>query len=236
MDRERGNRLLSFGIPQVLTAVRIVLAGSSLSAAITGQLYLAASLITYGAVTDGLDGIAARKLRGVTEFGGLFDYFADYLCYIVAPWILSTRLVPEVSNPLASLALGLPLLAGAVRYARNSLLLRTEDFGRVGFPGLGTVFYAFLIVAWAFLELRDSRAHIVLLVGVPVLSVLMITPVRYPKLIASRLFFFPVLFGLLLMPLVLTQYLAVLTLVLVAAYVVLGPVVIRSGLRAEVRQ
>ncbi len=236
MDGERSKGFLSFGIPQLFTAARIILAGWSLSASIAGQLHLAASLITFGAITDGLDGITARKLRSATEFGALFDYFADYLCYIVAPWILSTRLLPDAWSPFASLALGFPLLAGAVRYARNSLLLRTEDFEQVGFPGLGTVFYAVLIVAWVFLELAGGQAHIVLSIVVPVLSVLMVTPVRYPKLVTSRVFFFPVLLGLLLMPFVLTKYLAALTLVLVAAYVVFGPVVIRAGQRAGVKQ
>jgi len=234
--RAMGNRFLSFGIPQLLTAARVILAGWALSAAIAGQLHLAASLITFGAVTDGLDGIAARKLRSATEFGALFDYFADYLCYIVAPWVLSSSLLPEGSSPLAALALGTPLLAGAVRYARNGLLLRTEDFEQLGFPGLGTVFYAFVVVAWVFLDLGRNRADTALILSVPVLCVLMVTPVRYPKLVASKLVFFPVLLGLLLMPFVLTRYLATLTLVLVGAYVVFGPVVFRAGVRAEVSQ
>jgi CDP-diacylglycerol--serine O-phosphatidyltransferase len=236
MDRKRSNAFLSFGIPQLFTAARIILAGWALSASIANQLQLAASLITFGAVTDGLDGIAARKLRSVTEFGALFDYFADYLCYIVAPWILSTKLLPDVSSPLAGLALGLPLLTGAVRYARNGRLVRTEDFEQVGFPGLGTVFYACLIVGWTFLGLAGNQMNTVLCLVVTALCVLMVTPVRYPKLVTSKLVFFPVLLGLLLMPLVLTKYLAALTLVLVGAYVVLGPVVLRAGARAEVRQ
>jgi len=236
MDRERSNRLLSFSIPQLFTSTRIILAGWALSASIGGQPHLAASLITLGAVTDALDGIAARKLRTVSEFGGLFDYFADYLCYIVAPWILSSTLLPEGLSPLGSLALGLPLLAGAVRYARNGLLLRTENFEQVGFPGLGTVFYACLIVSWVFFGLGGDRASVALCLVVPVLSVLMITPVRYPKLVASKAIFFPVLLGLLLMPFILTKYLAAISLVLVTAYVVFGPFVIRSVVRAEVRQ
>ncbi len=236
MDRERSKVFLSFGIPQLFTAARIILAGWALSASIAGQLHLAASLITFGVVTDALDGITARKLRSATEFGALFDYFADYLCYIVAPWILSTRLLPGVSSPLACLALGFPLLAGAVRYARNGPLVRSEDFEQVGFPGLGTVFYACLIVAWVFLDLSGDAAGIILCLVVPALGVLMVTPVRYPKLVTSKFVFFPVLLGLLLMPFVLTKYLAVLTLALVAAYVVFGPLVIRAGARAELRQ
>jgi phosphatidylserine synthase len=132
--------------------------------------------------------------------------------------------------------LGLPLLAGAVRYSRNGLLLRSEDFAQVGFPGLGTVFYAFLVVAWVFLGWAGERSTVSLALAVPILSVLMVTPVRYPKLVTSRCVFFPILLGLLLMPFALTKYLAALCLVLVSAYVVLGPFVIKSATRAEVRQ
>jgi len=236
MDREKSSAFISLGIPQFLTSARIVLAGWALSASISGHPHLAASLITYGAVTDALDGIAARKLKAATEFGALFDYFADYLCYIVAPWILSTRINPDTTSPLASLALGLPLLAGAVRYARNGLLLRTEDFEQIGFPGLGTVFYACLIVAWVFLGLQGSEMSLVLSVVVMAFGLLMVTPIRYPKLVTSKLVFFPVLLGLLLMPFVLTKYLAALTLFLIGAHVVFGPLVLRAVVRAEARQ
>jgi phosphatidylserine synthase len=44
----------------------------------------AATLITLGFITDGIDGPVARKLGVSSEFGASHDYFANYLCYIVA--------------------------------------------------------------------------------------------------------------------------------------------------------
>ncbi|RPI23653.1 MAG: radical SAM protein [Acidobacteria bacterium] len=228
MDRERTNAFLSFGIPQVFTAARILLAGWALSAAARGEAHLAATLIIYGTVTDALDGKLARRLGSTSEFGGLFDYFADYFCYIVAPWFLSTSLLPQGLNPVLTLSLGLPLLAGAVRYARNGLLLRTENFEQVGFPGLGTVFYTNLITAWVFLGSNTNRlGALVLGLVVPMFSVLMVSPVRYPKLVTSKLVCLPVLLGLIVMPFFLTRYLATLALILVSAYVLVGPFVMR---------
>ncbi len=43
---------------------------------------VAATFITLGAVTDGLDGWAARRLGVSSPFGALFDYFCDYLCFV----------------------------------------------------------------------------------------------------------------------------------------------------------
>ena len=73
-------------VPQLLTATRVVLGTYALMAALDGHLYVAATLISLGAVTDGLDGLAARWLNAASSFGALFDYFADYLCYVIAPY------------------------------------------------------------------------------------------------------------------------------------------------------
>ena len=49
-------------IPHLFTGGRLMLGTAALIAAIEGQLYVAATLVTLGAVTDGLDGFAARRL------------------------------------------------------------------------------------------------------------------------------------------------------------------------------
>ena len=148
--------MLRFVLPQAITASRIVLGGSALYAAAFHRPGLAATLITLGAVTDGLDGPLARRLGVSSEFGALFDYFADYLCYIVAPVALSLLIAGESAGPFSLIALGFPLLTGAIRYSRNAGLLRTEAFDDVGVPGLGTVVYAFFVVTLAFLDVGPA--------------------------------------------------------------------------------
>ena len=78
-----------FAAPQLLTASRLVIGTAALIAAIDGRLYMAATLICLGAVTDGLDGFLARRFDAASAFGALFDYFADYVCYVVAPWAMA---------------------------------------------------------------------------------------------------------------------------------------------------
>ncbi len=221
-----------FLVPQAFTASRVAFGGGALAAAIYADADLAATLITLGAVTDGLDGPIARKLGVSSDFGALFDYFADYLCYVVAPSVLSLMLLDKPYGLFSIVLLCLPLLAGAIRYARNGLRLRNEDFAEVGFPGLGTVIYGFFIVTLTFIRPEEFIPPILLnrliLCVVVIVSCLMVSPVRYPKLMKFRWISAVVLPGFVLMPFFLTRTLAAITLALGCAYTFVSPFFMRK--------
>jgi CDP-diacylglycerol--serine O-phosphatidyltransferase len=190
----------------------VALGAAAAVAALDGQFHTAAALITLGAATDLLDGALARRLDSASAFGALFDTFSDYLCFVVAPWLLTRALVATGGSLAHEAAVGLPLLTGAVRYARNSLLIVAAGREVRELPGLATVFFAFLPVAAVFLDARS-------LVGGPVLSaaltflvvtfsLLMVAPVRYPKLTRARGATAAVLVSLVLMPFFGTRILA----------------------------
>jgi len=227
VDKNPSTSRLRFVIPQAITASRIVLGGSALYAAAFHRIGLAATLITLGAVTDGLDGPLARRLGVSSEFGALFDYFADYLCYIVAPVALSLLLAGETAGPFSLVALGFPLLTGAIRYSRNAGLIKTETFDDVGIPGLGTVFFAFFIVTLAFLDpgpvIGAELLKGILISTVVAVSCLMILPVRYPRLMKFRWIAAPILLGFALMPFVYTRTLAAVALALGFVYTAISP-------------
>ncbi|MET0649521.1 MAG: CDP-alcohol phosphatidyltransferase family protein [Pyrinomonadaceae bacterium] len=217
--------------PQVLTGSRVVFGAAAVVTASDGRLYTAAALITLGAVTDVLDGLVARRLGVASAFGALFDTFTDYFCFVVAPWALTRALVAAGGGLMQEALLGLPLLTGALRYARNSLLIVARDDEVRELPGLATVFYAFLPVAVVFL---DAPA----LVGGPGLtasltflvvafSLLMVTSVRYPKLSNFRGVSAPVLVLLIVMPFAGTRILAGVMFVAGLLYVGLAPLLAR---------
>jgi CDP-diacylglycerol--serine O-phosphatidyltransferase len=174
-------------IPQVLTGTRLIFGAAALIAALDGDLWQAATLVTLGAVTDGLDGPVARALGASSPFGALFDYFSDYLCYIVAPWALARALVERLAGvgPMVEVLLALPLLTGAIRYARNGVLVTGPTQEVRDLPGLGTVFFAFVGVTAVFAEADTwlPGVHLARLVVVLVttFSIMMIVPVQYPK-------------------------------------------------------
>lgn len=216
-------------IPQVLTATRIIFGAAGIICVRNGHYHLAASLITLGAVTDVLDGLVARKLGTASPFGALFDTFTDYLCFVVAPWLLTRALVGADGNIVVEILVGLPLLTAALRYARNSLIIATQTEKVFELPGLATVFFAFLPVAATFLDagsvIGETRLTLVLTSLVAVFSVLMITAIRYPKLTRFRGLTIPVTILLIAMPFIGTQILALIMLITGLFYVGIGPFV-----------
>lgn len=218
--------------PQLMTAGRVAVGAAAIIAAFEGDLQTAAALITIGAVADGLDGHLARWLSAATPVGALFDYVADYLCFVVAPWALSRALLSGAMSPLREVLLGLPLVTGAFRYARNGVLVAGPSSDGRDLPGVGTVFYAFVPVLVVFLDLRGlasaPRLSVVLPVWVATFAILMLAPIRYPKLTrftgASPI----VLVLLVCMPFVGTRAIAAAALALGLLYIVIGPFLNRA--------
>jgi CDP-diacylglycerol--serine O-phosphatidyltransferase len=232
LTRDRRFYRLRVALPQVLTGSRVVFGAAAIIAASNGRLYTAAVLITIGGVTDILDGFLARRLGVASGFGALFDTFTDYLCFVVAPWAMCRELVGAEGNVFYEVLTGVPLLTGALRYARNSLIIARQTEAVRELPGLATVFYAFLPVVTVFLDARavvlDSILSGILTFLTVIFSFLMVTSVRYPKLTGFRAASPLVLVALLAMPFFGTRVLAGLMLIGGLLYVALGPLLIRD--------
>lgn len=227
MDLRSLPQFWRFAIPQALTGSRLAAGASALFAVILTRNDLAATLVIMFVVTDALDGPIARRLDATTEFGALFDYFADYVCYIVVPALLSIGILRHSLDALSLVILAAPLVVGGVRYARNLQLARSESFDEVGLPGLGTMFYGFFVFALVFLD-REGRIEkptlkLVLLGSVLLMSCLMLTPIRYPKLANQKFILVPVIVGLNVMPYWATEILSYCTLLLITMYVLFSP-------------
>jgi phosphatidylserine synthase len=218
-------------VPHVLTGARVPLGAAALVAAAEGALVLSATLITIGAVTDGLDGWAARRLGTTGPFGALFDYFCDYLCFVVAPWMLTRSLLATELSIVHELLLGVPLVTAALRYAQNGLTVSSTNEELRALPGLGTVFFAFLSVASVFLDASrwfDGRAFAWTITAMTVLfSALMVAPVTYPKLSAVPGASPAVMVLLACMPFLGTRLLAAIMLVAGLLYAVGAPLLVR---------
>ena len=132
-----------------VTIVRVPLGAAALLASLDGRLTAAATLITVCAVLDGVDGKVARWLAATSPFGALFDYFCDYLCFIVAPWAL-TRAVVGANGGAADAILIVPLVTGAARYARSGVIVTSRNEEVQDLPGLATMFFAFVGVVAVF--------------------------------------------------------------------------------------
>jgi CDP-diacylglycerol--serine O-phosphatidyltransferase len=219
-----------------VTIARVALGAAAVAAALGGRLTAAATLITVCAVLDGVDGKIARWLSSASPFGALFDYFCDYLCFVIAPWAL-TRVLIEVDGDLVDALLTIPLVTGAARYARSGVIVAAREHEARDLPGLATMFFAFVSVLAVFLDVRSAlapKAAAAIVIGLSlVMSLLMVVPVRYPKLTAFRGVSPTVLVLLSAMPIVGTRMIAWAAVVIGLAYVVAGPWLVRSGRRVE---
>jgi CDP-diacylglycerol--serine O-phosphatidyltransferase len=81
-------KLWRYLIPNAITATTLTFAVLSVMNSVSGHTLAAAWFALYCVLTDKLDGFAARKLKGSSEFGVQFDSFADFASFGVAPAVL----------------------------------------------------------------------------------------------------------------------------------------------------
>ncbi len=113
-------------VPNIVTAIRVVLAGFAAWLLFSGEYLAAGILIVIAALTDGLDGLLARRLKQSSLFGSIFDMVADQLLFmpclilaIIAGLFDKTdHLMPLNPYPYAVLALagGVAVFAGIGSY------------------------------------------------------------------------------------------------------------------------
>jgi phosphatidylserine synthase len=218
---------LRFAAPQVFTAIRAILGMYLIFLVAQRQVETAAIIWLFGLGTDVLDGALARRLGNCSQFGHLFDFFADFIHHVLAPAAMSLSLIEDNAGPLRLLLLSVPSPCAAMRYARKAGLSDTEFPGVPASPGLATLVYGFYVVALVFLRregvLETRTITWLLLAGAPILSVLMMARTRYPKLGAYPWILVPTLTGLLIMPFFQTAILARVMMGLVIGYVLLAP-------------
>ena len=117
---------MSLNVPNIITAVRVVLAGIIAWLLWQGEFLAAGILILIAAATDGLDGLMARRLGQSSLGGSIFDMVADELLFmpslilaIIAGLFSRTdHLMPFNPYPYAVLALagGVAVFAGIGSY------------------------------------------------------------------------------------------------------------------------
>lgn len=183
-----------YTIPNSVTAMSLLLGVGSIVTAQLGQLELAGWMIVWCGLLDVLDGLAARLLKATSTFGAEFDSMADLVAFGVAPAMLVLQTGVQIGGIALGteafwvllLSVGLFVLAGAARLARFNL---TTDKPRSGWftgvpitgAGGGLVSTAMILLARHEAVADALPLHLYLPVGMFVLSLLMISRIRYPK-------------------------------------------------------
>ena len=172
------------GAADAVTVANATLGFLATAAALV-DVTLAARLILFGAITDALDGIVARR-RGSTPAGIYLDSLADVASFGVAPAVLVAAVVIEGWMPTGNLRLvaaGVCLPALFVAMAVTRLGLYTAyDHDTAETEGVQTTLAATILAA-AVLAGFTAVWQLIGLVGV--LALLMVSTITYPDLHAQ---------------------------------------------------
>lgn len=169
-------------------AVTVTNAAVGFAAAVlaTVDAGLAARLVLFGAIADGLDGVVARK-RGSTPVGSYLDSLADVASFGVAPAMVVAVSALEAANygngsggdlALAAAAVVVPALYVAMAVTRLGMYTAydTEDDETEGVP---TTLAATILAAAI---LAGYTNPILLLTVTTVFAGLMVSTITYPDL------------------------------------------------------
>jgi CDP-diacylglycerol---serine O-phosphatidyltransferase len=159
-------RFLRYLAPNVITLSSMIFGLVSLYASADNHYSLAAWMIIYAVLTDRLDGLVARAVKGTSELGMQLDSFADFLNFGVAPAYLVLKFLnayPGLPFATGNAHVGLWIICGGYmlcavfRLARYNILTDDQVATKMFF-GFPTTLSGGLIAIWMLLLMKyDPR-------------------------------------------------------------------------------
>ena len=120
-----------WNIPNVLTIFRLILVPVFVAVFRAGHPRIALGIFCLASLTDMLDGILARKLNQITDFGKLFDPLADKLMVLTALFCQGAAGVFPWEAIGIVLLKELVMMAGSVYMLGNGVVVSANYFGKV---------------------------------------------------------------------------------------------------------
>jgi len=155
-------RFLRYLAPNLITLSSMIFGLVSLTAASNNHPSLAAWMIIYAVLTDRLDGLVARAVKGTSELGMQLDSFADFLNFGVAPAYLVLSYLSSrpdlpyedgMAKTLLWIACGGYMLCAVFRLARYNILSDDQVPTKIFF-GIPTTLAGGLLAIWILLLLK----------------------------------------------------------------------------------
>jgi CDP-diacylglycerol--serine O-phosphatidyltransferase len=161
-------------IPNIVTAVNLVLGMFAIIFTLQGEFAYAAFFVVAAMVADGLDGRVARYFGVSSDFGKELDSLCDLVSFGVAPAIMAYAYMLKDFSGGALIAAAFAT-CGALRLARFNVNTGTVKgyFMGLPIPAAGCVIATFILIG-----IKPSGWIFALMVAV--FAYLMISTVRYP--------------------------------------------------------
>jgi CDP-diacylglycerol---serine O-phosphatidyltransferase len=160
-------RFFRYLAPNLITLSSMIFGLVSLWSSHTGNPTLAAWMIVYAVLTDRLDGLVARAVKGTSELGMQLDSFADFLNFGIAPaYLVLVYLSGRADLPyheggtahtLLFVACGGYMLCAVFRLARYNVLSDDQIPTKIFF-GFPTTLSGGMIAIWFLLLLKYDPA------------------------------------------------------------------------------
>lgn len=238
MSRPPGQERLSLLslLPNMVTILGLCAGLTAISYLMADRYDLAAALLVFAALIDGLDGLLARKLNAASDIGGELDSLADFLNFGVVPGLLVFDFALREDFGMGWVFVLIYATCACLRLARfNVMKDDPPPAGRphfIGVPAPGGAMLALFPVFLHLAEIIDARTQPELLgLYLAVVGALMVS--RVPTLSSKaikvqRQWAIPVLIGgVVVAGMVLTRPWQLLVLLTAAYWVVTVAAVIR---------
>lgn len=148
-------------LPNMVTILGLCAGLTAIRFAIDGRIALAAGLIVFAALIDGLDGLLARRLRATSMLGAELDSLSDFVCFGVAPAIVVFRfaLSPDIGLGIGWIFALLFAICCCLRLARFNVMRDLPDAPRhfVGVPAPAGAMLGLMPIFATFSGLVDMR-------------------------------------------------------------------------------
>ena len=172
-----------FILPNLFTAGSIFLGVLSVIYASKGKYEIACWLILISMILDGFDGRVARLTNTASKFGVEFDSLADVVAFGVAPAMLLYFYIGMDYGRLGMCVPAIFVIFGAVRLARFNITSSSEPHFFIGLPIPSA---AVILMLWVLIDLKYGfiKAYgyeYIMLGGSFIISILMVSNIRYPS-------------------------------------------------------
>ncbi|MFB3924957.1 MAG: CDP-diacylglycerol--serine O-phosphatidyltransferase [Syntrophales bacterium] len=168
-------------LPNLFTTASLFSGFYSIVASMNEDYVRAAVAIVIALILDGLDGRMARMTNTTSKFGTEYDSLSDLVAFGVAPSVLAYTWSLSPYGKWGWLVAFLYVACGALRLARFNVQIAIIDksvFNGLPIPAAAIVL-ASAVILYQFLGGTGEFNHLSVLFAVSVLSVLMVSSIKY---------------------------------------------------------
>lgn len=169
--------MIAKSIPSLLTVGNLFLGIIAIILVFNEKPEMAAVMVLIAMLLDGVDGRVARALNAQSEFGKELDSLSDVISFGAAPaFIMYVVAFQDLSPALAWIVTAIFPICGALRLARFNVISSNAPGYFIGLPipAAGGVLATLALF-------KDDITVSILLASSLVLSLLMVSTIRYPN-------------------------------------------------------